>query len=105
MNESWIADKVQLIPRMKTWVATNYPGTKTGITEYNWGAEGHMNGALAQADIFGIFGREGLDLGDALGDAGYGHADLYGDEIVPQLRREQVRFWRYERGRDRAKSG
>lgn len=63
VNESWIADKVQLIPRMKTWVATNYPGTKIGITEYNWGAEGHMNGALAQADIFGIFGREGLDLG------------------------------------------
>jgi len=63
VNESWIGDKVQLIPRMKTWVATNYPGTKTGITEYNWGAEGHMNGALAQADIFGIFGREGLDLG------------------------------------------
>src|SRR5205085_8011772 len=51
-----------LIPRMKSWVASYYPGTKIGITEYNWGAENHINGATAQADIFGIFGREGLDL-------------------------------------------
>ena len=47
---------------MKSWVNTYYPGTKIGITEYNWGAEGHMNGATTQADIWGIFGREGLDL-------------------------------------------
>ncbi|MEA2568430.1 MAG: hypothetical protein QOI24_431 [Acidobacteriota bacterium] len=60
-DETWIDDKVQLIPRMKSWVATNYPGTKIGMTEYNWGAESHMNGATTQADILGIFGREGLD--------------------------------------------
>src|SRR5207244_3612224 len=53
---------VQLIPRLKGWVNTNYPGTSTGITEYNWGAESHINGATAQADIFGILGREGLDM-------------------------------------------
>ena len=29
---------------------------------YNWGAEFSINGATAQADILGIFGREGLDL-------------------------------------------
>src|SRR5512137_2836004 len=43
-------------------MATNYPGTRLVITEYNWGAENHINGATAQADILGIFGREGLDL-------------------------------------------
>ena len=62
VDESWIATRVYLIPRMKAWVAANYPGTATGITEYNWGAETHMNGATAQADILGIFGRENLDL-------------------------------------------
>lgn len=62
VSESWIADKVMLIPRLKSWVNTYYPGTKTAITEYNWGAEGNMNGATTQADLFGIFGREGLDL-------------------------------------------
>jgi len=53
----------QMIPRMKKWVAANYPGTKIAITEYNWGAPEHISGAVAQADILGIFGREGLDLG------------------------------------------
>jgi PKD repeat protein len=63
-DETWIGDKVQLIPRLRTWVnAYYYPGTPIGITEYNWGAENHINGATTQADIFGIFGREGLDFG------------------------------------------
>jgi hypothetical protein len=61
-DETWINDKVQLIPRMKNWAAQYYPGTITGLTEYNWGAENHINGATAQADIYGIFGREGLDM-------------------------------------------
>lgn len=61
-DESWIADVVRLVPRLREWVATYYPGTKTAITEYNWGAESHINGATAQADILGIFGREGLDM-------------------------------------------
>jgi hypothetical protein len=62
VDPSWINSVIGLIPLMKTWVATNYPGTKIGITEYNWGAEASMNGATAQADILGIFGRQGLDL-------------------------------------------
>jgi len=62
-DPSWIKSIVMLIPRMKGWVAAYYPGTKIGITEYNWGADGYINGATAQADILGIFGREGLDLG------------------------------------------
>jgi len=63
-DETWINDKVQLIPRLRNWANTYYyPGTPIGITEYNWGAENHMNGATTQADIYGIFGREGLDIG------------------------------------------
>jgi hypothetical protein len=61
-DESWINDTVMLIPRLKQWVKQYYPGTKIGITEYNWGAENSMSGATTQVDIFGIFGREGLDL-------------------------------------------
>jgi hypothetical protein len=47
---------------MRDWVARNYPGTKLAISEYNWGGLEHINGALAQADALGIFGREGVDL-------------------------------------------
>ncbi len=88
VDESWIADApvsdengqvadfnvVRLLPRMREWVAANYPGTKLAITEYNWGALDDINGALAQADVLGIFGREGLDLAtlfdDPYNDAG-----------------------------------
>lgn len=62
VDPSWINNIIMLIPRMKNWVSTYYPGTKIGVTEYNWGAETNINGATAQADILGIFGREGLDL-------------------------------------------
>lgn len=68
IDESWISDTetggvaVNLIGRMKAWVNSYYPGTKLAITEYNWGALGTINGALAQADVLGIFGREGVDL-------------------------------------------
>jgi hypothetical protein len=62
VDESWIDQPVRLIPRMRDWVAQNYPGTKLAITEYNFGALDHINGALAQADALGIFGREGVDL-------------------------------------------
>ncbi len=69
VDASWLAGNpltsiVAIIPRLHQWVATNYPGTLTGITEYNWGAETSINGATAQADILGIFGRESLDLAE-----------------------------------------
>jgi hypothetical protein len=68
VSESWIASTginngiVELIPLMKSWVGAYYPGTKIGVTEYNWGDEDAMNGATTQADIEGIFGAQGLDL-------------------------------------------
>ncbi len=68
VDESWIASAgpdggiVRLIPRMREWVDNNYPNTKLAIGEYNWGGLEHINGALAQADVLGIFGREGMDL-------------------------------------------
>jgi hypothetical protein len=62
VDESWIDEPVHLIPRMRDWVDQSYPGTRLALTEYSWGAQGHLSGALAQADVLGIFGREGLDL-------------------------------------------
>jgi hypothetical protein len=62
VDESWIGTQVRLIPRLKEWTATYYPGTEIGITEYNWGAEDHINGATTLADVLGIYGREGVNL-------------------------------------------
>ena len=61
-DESWINEPVMLIPRMQQWVDTCYPGTGIAIGEYNWGGLEDINGALAQADVLGIFGQEGVDI-------------------------------------------
>ena len=62
-EDSWIRAHVALIPRLRGWVDRYYhPGTPIALTEYSWGAEGHMNGATAEADVLGILGREGVYL-------------------------------------------
>jgi hypothetical protein len=61
-DESWIAEPVYLIPRMRELIDTHYPGLKLAISEWNWGADNTMNGALAIADVLGIYGREGVYL-------------------------------------------
>jgi hypothetical protein len=82
VDESWISDAnggkpLQWIRTMRSWVKKRYPGTKTAITEYNWGALDSMNGALAQADVLGIFGRERLGLATLWGPAGAGDPWAY----------------------------
>ena len=78
-DPSWINAKIDLIPRMKRWVARYYPGTKISLSEYNLsvGSDPVQN-ALIEADALGIFAREGLDLatrwslpndGNLIGDA------------------------------------
>jgi hypothetical protein len=61
-DESWINTQMYFIPRMQEMIAAHYPGTKTAITEYRFGGLKHLSGALAQVDVLGVFGREGLDL-------------------------------------------
>ncbi len=63
VESSWIANNVgaiRLLPRMREKIAAHYPGTKLAITEYNYGGTDHISGAIAQADVLGIFGRENL---------------------------------------------
>jgi len=63
--EQWFfKGPMRLIPRFKSWTDKYYPGTKLAITEYGWGCEDSIYGALALTDALGIYGREGLDLAD-----------------------------------------
>ncbi len=60
---SWITQwstggPIRLIPRMKDKISAKYPGTKLAFTEYYYGGGGDISGAIAQADVLGIFGSE-----------------------------------------------
>ena len=61
---SWIATKlggpIRLLPRLKEQIAQHYPGTKIAMTEYCYGSTSTITGGVAQADVVGIFGREGV---------------------------------------------
>lgn len=63
-EKSWITDccsgPLRLLPWIKDKIAAHYPNTRLAITEYNYGAGGDISGGIAQADVLGIFGREGL---------------------------------------------
>jgi len=84
---SWIqsslgAEGINLLPRLKGKIAANYPGTKLSVTEYNYGGANHISGAIAQADVLGIFGREGLYAAtlwplESVNDFIYGGFDMY----------------------------
>ncbi len=60
-DESWVGDqeygKLALIPRMKKIIADNAPGLAFSVGEWNFGAEGHISGALATAEVLGRFGQ------------------------------------------------
>ena len=63
---SWIqdllgSDTIHLIPRVKQEIQSHYPGTKLSISAWYYGGGGDISGAIATADVLGIFGREGVD--------------------------------------------
>ena len=60
--EQWYFGNMQLIPRFQSWIAQYYPGTKLAFSEYRWGQHNTLAGALAEADILGIFGRQQVDF-------------------------------------------
>ncbi len=64
VEPSWVSStewaNLGLLRRLKTLVSQFYPGTRIGLTEWNFGGEDDISGAVATADALGIFGREDL---------------------------------------------
>ncbi|MEM9773081.1 MAG: glycoside hydrolase family 44 protein [Chloroflexota bacterium] len=59
-DESYIREPVKLIPRMNDWIDEYYPGTKLAVSAWNFGAPNTFNGAMALAEVLGVYGREEL---------------------------------------------
>lgn len=51
---------VHILTRTLASIDTAWPGTRLALTEYGYGGEDHWSGALAEADVLGVFGK--LDL-------------------------------------------
>jgi hypothetical protein len=60
LDESWINERMQVLPLLQQWIAENYPGRGISIGEWDFGAEKDMSGALATAEVLGRFGLHGV---------------------------------------------
>lgn len=65
VSESWIGQTAypspNLLRRARAAIETHCPGTRLALTEYKWGPDNGVTGAIAQAELLAIFGREGVD--------------------------------------------
>lgn len=63
-EDSWITDTgaefFPLLPNVQQSIDKYYPGTKLAFTEYNFGGGDHISGAVAEADMLGIFAEYGV---------------------------------------------
>ena len=63
-ESSWVTNSaggaIRLLPRLREKIDKYYPGTKLAMTEYYYGGGDHISGGIAQADVLGILGREGV---------------------------------------------
>lgn len=56
----WFSSYLPLIPKLKESIDKYYPGTKLAFTEFSYGGENDISGAIAMADVLGIFGKYGV---------------------------------------------
>jgi hypothetical protein len=82
-ERSWVIDvtggPIKLLPRLRAQVSAHYPGTKLSISEYYYGRGGDISGGIAQADVLGVFGREGVYAAALWPNAGVWAAPYNGD--------------------------
>jgi mannan endo-1,4-beta-mannosidase len=97
IEKTWIGDSlgkpIRLIPWLLERIAERYPGTKLTMTEYNFGAGEHISGGLAQIDVLGIFGREGLYMANYWGDGA-------GNTVLPPYTQAAYRLYRNYDGKN-----
>ncbi|KAJ7665613.1 glycoside hydrolase family 44-domain-containing protein [Mycena rosella] len=60
-NHQWNPTAVELIPRFRTLIDINYPGTKLSLSEFSSTADTDITGGLVTVDMLGIFGQQQLD--------------------------------------------
>jgi hypothetical protein len=75
VETSWITkslggEPINLLPRMFEKIQQHYPGTKLAFTEYDYGGVNHISGAIAEAEVLGIMGRDGVFAAAHWGNTG-----------------------------------
>ena len=93
----WCQENVPILPTIQASIDKYYPGTKIGITEYNFGGDSDMSGAIAQAEALGCYADQGVYYATLWGGGGYifsgmnlytnydGKGGSFGDTLLPDV--------------------
>ena len=91
----WCQTNIPILPTVQASIDKYYPGTKLGITEYNFGGEDDPSGAIAQAEALGCYADANVYFASLWGGSGYilsglnlytnydGKGGSFGETLIP----------------------
>jgi len=63
VDESWIQQPIYILPRIQGWINKySLPSLGLAVTEYTWGDDDIITGALAEVIVLSIFAQEGVSF-------------------------------------------
>lgn len=93
----WCQENIPILPTIQNSIDTYYPGTKLAITEYNFGGDDEVSGAIAQAEALGCYADANVYFATLWGGSDYifsgmklytnydGNGGHFGDTLVPTV--------------------
>ena len=91
----WCMENVPILKTVQKSIDTYFPGTKLGITEYNFMGDDEPSGAIAQAEALGCYADANVYFASLWGGSGYilsgmnlytnydGKGGCFGDTLMP----------------------
>ena len=55
----WFSQDLPILPKLNSLINTYYPGTDLAVTEYDYGADAHISGGIAEVEALGAFAITG----------------------------------------------
>ena len=93
----WCQENIPILPTIQKSIDTYYPGTKLAVTEYNFGGDDEVSGAIAQAEALGCYADANVYFATLWGGSDYifsgmklytnydGEGGHFGDTLVPTV--------------------
>ncbi|MBQ8922390.1 MAG: glycoside hydrolase [Oscillospiraceae bacterium] len=67
----WCQTNIPILPTVQASIDKYFSGTKLGVTEYNFGGDDEVSGAIAQAEALGCYADAGVYFASLWGGSGY----------------------------------
>lgn len=79
----WFSQDLPIVPKLQSLISNYYPGTKLGITEYDYGGDAHISGGIAEVEALSAFARTGIQYATKWG--GFSDYSLSGVRLFREV--------------------